>query len=92
MNRSTGTGFLAFGLVLIVVGAILRFAINADPDGFDLEQAGLIAIWVGVAALAIGALLVALGGRSRTTVRENTVQTPTGTERVQERDDFNSPL
>ena len=29
MQRATGTGFIGFGLVLIVVGAILKFAVTA---------------------------------------------------------------
>ena len=31
MQRTTGTGFIGFGLVLIVVGAILKFAVTATP-------------------------------------------------------------
>lgn len=88
MNRTTGTGFIGFGLVLIVVGAVLRFAVTASADGFDIQAAGMIAIWAGVIAALIGVLLVLLGGSRRSTVRENVVQTPSGTERVQERDDF----
>ncbi len=61
MQRTTGTGFIAFGLVLIVVGAILRFAVTTKTDGFDMATAGLIAIWAGVAALVIGLLLVLVG-------------------------------
>ena len=88
MQRTTGTGFIAFGLVLIVVGAILRFAVTTKTDGFDMATAGLIAIWAGVAALVIGLLLVLVGGRRRSTVREDVVETPTGSQRVEERDDF----
>jgi hypothetical protein len=92
MNRSTGTGFIGFGLVLIVIGAILKFAITADADGFNIETVGLIAIWAGAVSLVIGILLMVLGGRRHSSVRENVVQTSSGTERTQERDDFNSPL
>ncbi len=88
MQRTTGTGFIGFGLVLIVLGAILRFAVTTTPDGFDIATAGLIAIWAGVAALVIGLLLVLVGGRRRSTLREDVVQTPTGSQRVEERDDF----
>ena len=88
MNRTTGTGFIGFGLVFIVVGAVLRFAVTASADGFDTEAAGMIAIWVGVIAALIGLLLVFLGSRRTSTLRENVVETPAGTERVQERDDF----
>ena len=88
MNRTTGTGFIGFGLVLIVVGAVLRFAVTASADGFDTEAAGMIAIWVGVIATLIGLLLVFLGSKRSSILRENVVKTPAGTERVQERDDF----
>jgi hypothetical protein len=88
MQRSTGTGFIGFGLVLIVVGAVLKFAVTTKADGFDIATAGLIAIWAGAAAILIGLLLVFAGGRRRTTVREDVVQTPTGSKRVEERDDF----
>lgn len=88
MQRTTGTGFIGFGLVLIVVGAILKFAVTTKADGFDLGAAGLIAMWAGVATLVIGVLLIVAGGRRRSTVREDFVQTPTGSQRVEERDDF----
>ena len=42
MQRTTGTGFIGFGLVLIVAGATLKFAVTADANGFDIEAAGLI--------------------------------------------------
>jgi len=89
MNRTTGTGFIAFGLVLIVVGAVLRFAMTASTDGFDTEAVGMIAIIAGVVAALIGFLLVVMGSKRTSTLRENVVQTPGGTERIQERDDFN---
>ena len=88
MNRTTGTGFIGFGLVLIVVGAVLRFAVTASTDGFDTEIAGLIAIWVGVVATMIGLLLVFVGGNRKSTLHERVEQTPTGSERIEERDEF----
>jgi uncharacterized membrane protein YedE/YeeE len=88
MQRTTGTGFIGFGLVLIVVGAILRFAVTRPTDGFDIVTAGLIGIWVGVAAVVIGLVLVFVGGRSRSTLRDDVVETPSGSRRIQERDDF----
>jgi membrane associated rhomboid family serine protease len=88
MQRATGTGFLGVGLVLIVVGAILRFAVTANAKGFDIETAGLIAIWAGIGALVIGLVLVLVGSRRRSTMRDDVVSTPTGSHRTQERDDF----
>jgi hypothetical protein len=87
MNRSAGTGFIGFGLALIVLGAILKFAVTAHQDGFDFNAAGVIGIWVGIVALVIGLVLVFVGGSRKSTVRDSVVQTPTGSERVQERDD-----
>lgn len=89
MNRTTGTGFIAFGLVLIVVGAVLRFAMTASADGFDTQAIGMIALVAGLVAAAIGLLLFFMGNKRTSTLRENVVQTPGGTERIQERDDFN---
>jgi uncharacterized membrane protein YidH (DUF202 family) len=89
MNRTTGTGFIAFGLVLVVVGAVLRFAMTASTDGFDTEAVGMIAIIAGVVAALIGLLLFFMGSKHTSTMRENVVQTPGGSERIQERDDFN---
>jgi uncharacterized membrane protein len=89
MNRTTGTGFIAFGLVLIVVGAVLRFAMTASTDGFDADAVGMIAIIAGVVAALIGFLLVVMGSKRSSTLHENIVQTPGGSERIQERDDFN---
>jgi hypothetical protein len=88
MNRATGTSFIGFGLVLVMVGAVLRFAVTANPDGFDIETAGLIAIWVGIVSTLIGLLFVVLGGNRKSTLHERFQETPTGSERIQERDDF----
>ena len=87
MNRSTGTGFAGFGLALIVLGAILKFAVSAHQNGFSFHSAGVIGMWVGALALVIGLVLLFTGGNHKSTVRDSVVQTPTGTERVQERDD-----
>jgi hypothetical protein len=89
MNRTTGTGFIAFGLVLIVVGAVLRFAMTASADALDFQAVGMIALVAGVIAALIGLLLFFTGSKRSSTLRENVVQTPGGTERIQERDDFN---
>ena len=87
MNRSTGTGFVGTGLALIVVGAILKFAVSAHQKGFNFHSAGLIGMWAGALAVVIGLLLVFVGGSHKSTVRDSVVQTASGTERVQERDD-----
>lgn len=89
MRRTTGTGFIGFGLVLLIVGAVLRYAVEASSEGFDLNAAGLIALWAGVVAIVIGGIMVFLGGRSSTSVREDVVRTPDGGQRrIEEREDF----
>lgn len=88
MQRTTGTGFIGLGLVLIVAGAIMRYAVEVSTDGFDMEAAGMIALWVGIAAVVIGLLLFLVGGRSHSSTRQDVVETPTGQHRVEERDDF----
>jgi hypothetical protein len=87
MNRSTGTGFVGTGFALIVVGAILKFAVSAHQKGFNFHAAGFIGMWAGALAVVIGLVLVFAGGIHKSTVRESVVQTASGTERVQERDD-----
>ncbi len=49
-------------LVLIAVGAILRYAINDSVNSIDLPTVGLILMIVGVIGLAI-TLLMAFGRR-----------------------------
>jgi hypothetical protein len=36
MNRTTGTGFIGFGLMLIIIGAVLRYAVTAQQNGLDI--------------------------------------------------------
>ena len=55
MNRNLGFGGSLF---LIAVGAILRFGVSVDTDGFNLHTIGLILM--GVGALGIVLTLVAM--------------------------------
>ena len=68
MSRTAGTSILVFGIVLGVVGAIMAWAVTAKADGFDINSAGMILFWVGVATAVIGLVLTFMGNRS-TTVR-----------------------
>jgi Domain of unknown function (DUF6458) len=56
------------GLLLIAVGAILRYAVNDEIESIDLETVGLILIIAGVVAFVVGAIY-AFGRRDRV-VRE----------------------
>jgi hypothetical protein len=53
------------GLLLIAVGAILRFAVTAHLAGISLHTVGLILLIVGGVGLAIG-LALRIGGRDST--------------------------
>lgn len=59
MNRGTGTGFLGLGLgiVLLIVGALMRYAVTATADGFSINTAGVILLWAGVVAFILGVTL-----------------------------------
>ena len=47
-------------LFLIAVGAILRFAVNADTEGFSINTAGTILMIVGVIGLILAGLLLSM--------------------------------
>lgn len=55
------------GLVLLAVGAILRYAINDDIQDVDLQTIGLILMIVGAVAFVIGAIY-AFSARGRDAV------------------------
>ncbi len=90
MNRGAGTGLMAFGGVLAVVGALMRYAVKVHTTGFNIHMAGVILLLVGIGLLAIGLIVMALGGRSKTTTQEIVQSTPTGQVRTTERDDSSS--
>jgi hypothetical protein len=46
-------------LFLIAVGAVLRYAVDATVEGFEIQTAGLILIVIGVIGLAIGLFMLA---------------------------------
>jgi hypothetical protein len=92
MNRTSGMGLLVFGIVLGIVGAIMRFAVKVHTTGFNIHMAGVILLVVGIAAAVIGLVLLFAGSRSRSTMKESTQETPTGQVRTQERFDSGSDL
>jgi hypothetical protein len=91
MNRTTGTGLIAFGIVMGVVGAIMAFAVTVTTSGFNINTAGWILLVVGIVVLLIGIVIVVTGSRRSSTTVENVQSTPTGQERVEERKDWGSP-
>lgn len=91
MNRGTGTGLIAFGVVMGVVGAIMAFAVTVTTRGFNINTAGWILLIVGIIVLLIGIAILVTGSRRSSTTVENVQQTPTGQERVEERRDRGTP-
>ncbi|MFC7404153.1 DUF6458 family protein [Georgenia alba] len=57
------------GIFLIVVGAILAFAVADSVEGVDLVMIGYICMGAGVLALIIGLILNAMRSRTRHTER-----------------------
>jgi uncharacterized membrane protein len=55
------------GLLLVAVGAILRYAVTDEWDAVNLETVGLILMIVGAVAFVVGAIY-AFGSRRRDAV------------------------
>jgi hypothetical protein len=91
VNRNSGIGVLVFGIVLVVVGAIMKFAVTAHVSGFNINTAGVILLWVGSGIFVVSLLIIVLGGRSRSTTRTDVRQTPSGQERTEQQDDWRTP-
>lgn len=53
-------------ILIIAVGAIMKFAVTADTEGFNIETAGVILMVIG--AIGLLASLVMFGPRRRRTV------------------------
>jgi len=59
---------LGTSLLLVAVGAILRFAVNVSTRGFNLHTVGLILLIIGIAGLVISLVWMATwAGRRRET-------------------------
>ena len=52
-------------IFLIALGAILRYAVNADISGLEISTVGLILMIAGVLGLAISLLYMTLWSRNR---------------------------
>jgi uncharacterized membrane protein YidH (DUF202 family) len=87
MNRGTGTGLIAFGIVLGVVGAILAFAVTVEASGFNINTAGTILLVVGIIVLVMGIAIFLMGSRRTSTTVDSVQNTPAGQERIQEHRD-----
>ena len=56
---------IAASLLLIALGAILRYALTASAAGIDLHTVGLILMIVGFGGLVLGLYVMARGGWQR---------------------------
>ena len=91
MNRSSGAGLLGLGIVLVVVGAILEFAVTATAKGFSVHTVGIILLWVGIVAFVLGLVFMITGGSRRTTITNDVRNTPGGQQRVIDQRDSMAP-
>ena len=87
MSRGTGTGLLGFGIVLMIVGALMRYAVTVTTDGFSINTAGIILLFAGVAEFVIGLTLMLMGSQRRSMSQSSVQETPTGEVRTEERID-----
>ncbi len=91
MNRTSGVGLTSFGIVLVVVGAILRFATSVQTSGFNIHKVGDILLLAGVILVVLSLVIIAMSSRSRVTTRTEVRATPTGRQRTEQRDDWGAP-
>lgn len=68
------------GVVLIVIGAILTFAVNVDVTWVDLHLVGYILMGAGIVVFVVGLVLMARRRRSETVTR--TALDPATNERI----------
>jgi hypothetical protein len=59
---------LGTSLLLVAVGAILRYAVTADVSGIDLQVVGLILMIVGAIGAILSAIWMFVGSRRTDTV------------------------
>jgi hypothetical protein len=91
MNRGTGAGLMAFAIVLVVLGAIMEFAVTVTTSGFSIHTVGVILLAVGIGLFVISGVILALGSGRRTTIHEDIRHTPAGQERsYDERDNLSA--
>jgi len=87
-SRTSGGGLLGLSVVLVVVGAILRFAVTVTTSGFNIHKVGDILLLVGIILAVLSVALIVMGSRRRVTTRTDIRGTPAGEQRVQERQDW----
>jgi hypothetical protein len=78
-------------MVLVVVGAILRFATSVQTSGFNIHKVGDIFLLVGILMVILSLVIIAMGSRRRVVTRTDVRATPTGQQRTDQRDDWGAP-
>lgn len=91
MYRNSGGGLLGLAVVLVVIGAIMRFAVSVHTSGFNIHKVGDILLLVGIILAIISIIVLVLSSRRRTVTRTDVRGTPAGEERVRERQDWGDP-
>jgi protein-S-isoprenylcysteine O-methyltransferase Ste14 len=91
MNRNSGIDLASFGIVAVVVGAILRFAVTVHTSGFNIHKVGDILIFAGIVLVLLSILVIVMGARSRSTTRTEVRETPSGQQRTEQRNDWGTP-
>lgn len=71
--------YIGLGIVLIVIGAILSFALNVDVPGIDDDTLGFILMAAGVVAILLSFAMRGRSTRGYSTTRQSTVDPATGT-------------
>jgi len=89
MNRSTGIGLMAFSVILVVVGAILYWAVTVTTSGFNINTAGLILLIVGAVLFVVSLFVTFVPASRRSVTREDVREVPGGQQRtVDQRDNL----
>jgi hypothetical protein len=78
---------IGLAIVVVVIGAILNYAVTVTTTGFNVNSIGVILLVVGICAVVIGGATFALGANRRSTTRESVQNTPGSSERVVEHHD-----
>jgi len=90
-NRSAGGGLIGLAVVLVVIGAIMRFAVTVTTSGFNIHKVGDILLLVGIILAIVSVALIVMGSRRRVVTRTDVRGTPEGRQQVQEREDWGGP-
>lgn len=61
-------------IVLIAIGAILYFAVDAEISGIDLQTVGVILLVLGILGLVLGLVLMSRSRRAAPVERETVVE------------------